>query len=172
MALDISSLSSQDLNDLRAALGIAGDTSGRSPQRQRQLHDLTLLPTKDDPRPTFFWSAEKPRNAADLGRTTPYPRLMWETTTGREITVLNATEQATYTAQGFILTPPANAEAPDQEAIVRATLLALSPDDQRTVLLATKAARLKRVQDMAAGLGDDTFDALIASLDTPKKRTA
>ncbi len=40
--------------------------------RPRQLHDLNLAPTASDPRPTFFWSAEKPRNAGDLTKTTEF----------------------------------------------------------------------------------------------------
>jgi len=166
--LDITSLSPDDLNALRAALGIAGDTFGRSPVRERQLHDLTLLPTATDPRPTFFWSAEKPRN--DPPQRAPFARLMWDGTTGREITVRSPEELATYTAKGFVLTAPGNAEAPDPADAVRAALEALSPEDRKTVLMAAQTARLARVQEMAAGLSESDFEQLLASMEPTKRR--
>ena len=86
MSLDLSSLSAADIAGLRAMLN-GTDPMGRSPMKPRQLHNLTLLPSATDPRPTFFWSAESPRDTGDLSRTTLYPRLMWHGQTGEEITV-------------------------------------------------------------------------------------
>ena len=47
--IDLSQFSQDDLIALKAKLDGLTDVSGRSPVRPRQLHDLTLLPTKDDP---------------------------------------------------------------------------------------------------------------------------
>jgi len=159
---------------LKTAIDSLTDVSGRSPFRPRQLHDLTLLPTKDDPRPTFFWSAEKPRNAGDLSKTQPYPRLMWESPSGREITVHDAKAQATYTAQGFLLTPPANAEAPDALELIRLQLEALSPEDRATLVQAAQKDRLGKLQEQVAMLSEEDLAALAASLPTggQKRRSA
>jgi hypothetical protein len=171
MALDLSSLSTDDIAVLKAALGMPNvDANGRSPLRPRQLHDLRLLPTKDDPRPTFFWSAEAPRDAADLTKTSLYPRLMWESTTGREITVVNAKDQASYTAQGFVLVAPANAETLDPSEMIRQQLEQLSPEDRKTIIAAAQKDRMARLQEAMAGLTEDELAALVASVEPSKAR--
>lgn len=170
--MDLSSFSPEQLQQLKAAIEGLSDVSGRSPQGPRQLHDLRILPRADDPRPTFFWSAEPPRHAVDLSRTSVYPRLMWHSSTGQEITVKDAKAQETHTAQGFILTPPANAEAPDPAEAARTALMALSPEDRKTVLMAAQTARLKRVEEMAAGLSDAELEALVASLEPKQRKSA
>lgn len=170
--MDLSAFSPEQLQQLKIALDSLESTAGRSPFRDRQLHDLRLLPTKDDPRPTFFWSAEPPRHAADLTKTTTYPRLMWEGTTGREITIKDAKEQATYTAQGFVLSPPANAEAPDPMDVIRQQLETLSPEDRKAVMLSAQAARLTKIQEAMAGLSETEMAALVASLEPKVQKRA
>lgn len=170
MALDLSQFTPEQIASLKSQLdGLA--PGGRSPFRDRQLTDLRLRPTADDPRPTFFWSAEEPRNAPV--ERPPYRRLMWESTTGREITVKSPEEQATYTAQGFVLIAPANAEAPDMAEQARQALAQLSPEDRKLVMEAAHDARLAKVKDLAAALSPEELDALRASLE-PKvqKRSA
>jgi hypothetical protein len=162
--INLDSLSLEDLTALKAKLDGLTDTSGRSPIRPRQLHDLRLVPTAADPRPTFYWSAESPRNAADLSKTTPYPRLMWESKTGREITVMSAAAQETYTAQGFILTPPANAEAPDPADVMRDMLEGLSEADRKLVLHGAHQARMEQIRDMLLQLSDAERAALAADM--------
>jgi hypothetical protein len=166
---DITSLPPEQLAALRKALGIADvDPQGRSPIRTEPLHDLRLLPSATDPRPTFFWSAQSPRNAPDLGRTTPYPRLMWSSTSGEEITVTDAKEQATYTAKGFVLTSP-TAVVLDPADEVRAMMDALSPEDRKAVIAAAKVDRLAKVQEKAANLSDADLDALLSSMEPAKR---
>jgi hypothetical protein len=134
---------------------------------------LTLLPTKDDPRPTFFWSAEKPRGS-DTWKVSTYPRLMWEASTGREIAVANAAEQATYTARGFVLSAPENAEAPDPVATMQAQLAQLSDADRKQIFEDVETARLARIKAQMGELSDEARAALIAGFaEQPKvKRTA
>ena len=171
--MDLSQFSTEQLQQLKAAIEGLTNVSGRTPEHlPRQLHDLRILPRADDPRPTFFWSAEQPRHAVDLTRTMPYPRLMWHSATGQEITVANVKAQETHTAQGFILTPPANAQAPDPADAVRDALAALSPEDRKTVLLAAQQARLGRVQEAAAKLSDAELEALMAQMEPSRKKTA
>lgn len=163
----LSAFSAEQIELLKAAL--LADT-GRSPIKPRQLHDLRTLPSATNPRPTFFWSAKSPDDAGDLSKTTPYPRLMWETPSGREITVKDAREQATYTAQGFILTPPANAEKPSPFEALKDMLEGLSKDDRELVLKGAHATRLDRMKEGILGLTDEEREALVASLMPEQKR--
>jgi hypothetical protein len=169
--MDLNTLTPDQLLTLKAQLDALSAGAGRSPFKPRQLDDLTLLPTKDDPRPTFFWSAEKPRNGGDLSRTEPYPRLMWHGTNGKEITVSDASAEATMTAKGFILTRPDNAEGPDLAAQLRVQLEALSPEDRAMLVKAAQADRLAKIQEQMAGLSEAELAALTASLGLePAKR--
>ena len=167
--IDVSQLSAADIAALKAVLAGTDDT-GRSPIRDRQLHDLRLLPTASDPRPTFFWSAEAPRNAGDLTRTTLYPRLMWDKD-GKEVTAPDLKAQESYTAQGYVLLPPANAEAPDPMDELRIAFEALSPEDRATLVAAQKQSKLAAIQAQMAALSDADIDALIAGV-TPKAKKA
>lgn len=153
---------------LKAAL--MSDASGRSPFKPRQLHDLRPLPSATNPRPTFFWSAKSPDDAGDLTATKPYPRLMWEQPSGREITVKDAKEQATYTAQGFVLFAPANAEKPSPFDALKDMLEGLSKADQELVLKGAHATRLDRIKDGILDLSDEDREALVAALLPEKAR--
>jgi len=164
----LSAFSPEQIELLKAAL--MSDVSGRSPLVPRQLHDLRPLPSATNPRPTFFWSAKSPDNVGDLTKTTPYPRLMWEQPSGREITVRDAKEQATYTAQGFILTPPANAEKPSPFDALKDMLEGLSEADRQLVLKGAHATRLDRIKDGILELSDEDREALVAALMPEKER--
>lgn len=166
----LGSLQPDQIAALKAAIDGLTDTSGRSPFKPRQLHDLRLLPTKDDPRPTFFWSADPPRNAVDLTRTTPYPRLMWHNTTGQEISVSDLSAEQTMTAKGFVVTPPANAEAPDALDVIRQQLDALSPEDRAMIVAAAQKDRLARLQEAMAGLSEEELATLATSLEIKRGR--
>lgn len=170
MDLNLSSFTPEQIAALKSQLDGLASTGGRSPFRDRQLHNLTLLPTKDDPRPTFFWSAEPPRHAVDLTRTTTYPRLMWEMSTGREVTVQDVTAEASYTAQGFTLTAPANAEAPDALAVLKAQLEMLSPEDRAVLVAAAQKDRLASIQAQIAGLSEAELESLTESMVPSMKR--
>lgn len=176
----LNSFNPDQLAQLKAVLDTMTDVSGRSPMRPRQLHDLRLMPTANDPRPTFFWSAVSPRNAVDLGRTTAYPRLMWEASTGKEVTVGSATAKpeenaaivAAHEARGYVLTPPGNAEAPDPADAMRDLLEGLSEKDRELVLHGARQARLAQIQTGLLELSDEDREALFAAFASEPKRKA
>lgn len=172
--MDITNLTLEELAALKAQLDGLTDVSGRSPIKPRQLHDLRLLPTKDDPRPTFFWSAEAPRNAIDLTKTTPYPRLMWHSDTGHEITVSSASAQQTETAQGFVLAPPADAPPIDPLAALTEQLEALPEEDRALLVAAQRQDRMTALREKLAALPEDKLAAVLATVEgsseVPAKR--
>lgn len=170
--MDLTNLSPEDLQALKAQLDALESTDGRSPNKPRQLHDLTLAPTKDDPRPTFFWSAERPRNDPGVYKTHPYPRLLWHGKTGEEITVHSAKAHAEKVAQGYVEVAPANAQAPDPAEAMRTALAALTPEDRKMLAEAAKKDRIARLQEQMAGLSDEDLDALMRSVEPSKKKTA
>ena len=168
--MDLSTLTPDQIASLKAQLGIAGDGSGRSPLKPRQLHDLRLLPTKDDPRPTFFW-IEPPRTGEDLTKTTPYPRLMWHGTSGEEVTVYSASEQSTYTSTGYVLHAPVPASAQDPLDILRANLEAFSPEDRALLVAGQQQDRLAALRAQMAALKPEELETLLAGVETetPKR---
>ena len=74
--MDLNHLTPDQIASLKTQLAQT-DTSGRSPIRARQLHDLRLLPTANDPRPTFFWSAEGSRDTVITHTEFGNGKLMW-----------------------------------------------------------------------------------------------
>jgi len=169
MSIDLSSLSAEDLIALKARLDGLTDTSGRSPMRPRQLTDLRLLPTKDDPRPTFFMSAEPPRNAGDLTKTARYPMLMWHAESGEEIAVLSASSQATATATGYIMTPPAEI-VPDEMDLLAAQIDALSDADRVALIESQRLDRIQAMREKLAALPEDKLAILLGQAEQPAKR--
>lgn len=165
--MDLTSLSPEQLASLKAQLDSLTDTSGRSPLKPRQLHDLRLLPTKDDPRPTFFWSAEPPRTAVDLTRTTVYPKLLWSTT-GQEITVTSAAAEQSFTAQGYQDRPPADLPVPDPMDVLRAQLDALSPQDRELLIAAQQQDRIATLKAKLVALPEDQLAALLQTTEAAK----
>ena len=151
--------------------GQLGASDGRTPEiRPRQLHDLTLLPTKDDARPTFFWSADKPRHAGNLSHTEEYPRLMWEGTTGTEITVKDRADQLAHLSMGYVLTAPANAAAPDPMEAIRAAFDALSPEERDLLIEAQKQDRINALRAKLSQLAPDQLETLLASAEKPQAK--
>ena len=129
-------------------------------------------PTSTDPRPTFFWSAEKSRYT-DTSQTKLYPRLMWDGTTGREVTVYTEKEQATHTATGFILSPPASLPAPDPVDELGAALESLSEADRTALFASVQASRIASLRDRMAQLTAEQLEAVLSSAETssmPEKR--
>ena len=129
------------------------DTGGRSPLRPRQLHDLRLLPRADDPRPTFFATAEVPRDWVTTTQKN-YPRLMWAPS-GQEITIPDTPDaekvQKGYEAKGYSHTPPADVTPMD--AIER-EMRQLSEEDRAFVLEEQRKARMSKLQAKIANLSD------------------
>ena len=169
MNIDLSSLSTDDLIALKSRLDGLTDVSGRSPLRPRQLHNLTDLPSADDPRPTFFWSADAPRNAGNLTRTTPFPALRWNAE-GREVTASDAKALATYTAQGFTLTYPPFAVELDPMDVLAAQLDALSEGDRAALIESQRQDRITGMRKKLGELSEEKLAILLAQSEKPSKR--
>lgn len=176
--MDLTQLSQQDLLALKAQLdALAPDTSGRSPMRfgkDRQLHDLRLAPTADDPRPMFVWSAEPPRNAPLTPP--PYARLMWHKVSNHEITVHSPSEFARREAEGeFTGTPPQMGPIDPQQEL--AELLAqLSPEDRQLLEEQMRKSKMTEIESRLSSLSSaahadvfDRVDAIVGPKATKKK---
>lgn len=167
--LDLTQLTPEQLATLRAQLGLAGtDASGRSPFKPRQLHDLRLLPTETDPRPTFFWSAVSPRDV-DVLKTTPYPRLLWDKATGEEVTVGDAETHQAYRADGYTELAPMQAPV-DPMAELQAALEALDPETRALVIETQRKQRVAALTAKMAGLSEGALEALLSDEPKAEKR--
>jgi len=171
--MDLSQLTPDQLRSLKAQLdGLPASTdgSGRSPFRPRQLHDLRLLPTKDDPRPTFFWSAESPRDGVDLSKTTPYPALMWHRESGEEITVFSAQDEADHASAYTTHAPQTVLRAPMDEL---SDLLGQLPEaDRALVMEAQRQERMQKLKAQLAALSPEQLEGLLARAEPAKKKKA
>jgi hypothetical protein len=159
----------EQIAKLRAELDSQTTTAdGRSPYRPRQLHDLTLKPTADDPRPTWFMSAEPPRNA--VPQRPAFRQLLWHQETGREITVKSAEELERKIREGYGLKPP---QAMVLSAADRAEQLfnALSDDDKALVLEQQRQSKIARATEALAALSADE-QANITTVKARKQRGA
>jgi len=167
-------LSPELLTQIQAAIAdgtlVVGNPGGRSPIRPRQLHDLTLLPTKDDPRPTWFPSAEKPRNI-DVSKTYEFPKLMWKGDTGQEITVASAEEQATKMRFGYVLTCPLAVELDPMEELQKQFSM-LSDEDQLAIRKATYENRIETMVDQLAKLDQSQLDAIFKITQQARKKVS
>lgn len=149
---------------------ILGNPGGRSPLRPRQLHDLNLPPTKDDPRPTFFWSAEKPRNDPFVHLTHEYPRLMWAPD-GKEITVLSREAQAEKLKVGYLLVCPLSAVLDPMEELQRQ--FAMLPDeDRQAIMKATNENRIETMVEQLAKLDQSQLDAIFKITAQARKKAS
>ena len=139
-----------------------GSPGARSPLRPRQLHDLRLMPTKDDPRPTFFWSAEAPRNAVDLARVTEFPKLLWHGDSGQEVTAISGEEQARYLSMGYQFTAP-SAMVIDPMDVIRAEWERFSPEDQAAIVASQQKDRIAAMVARLSTLPEDRLEALLTT---------
>lgn len=139
-----------------------GNPDGRSPIRPRQLHDLTLLPAADDPRPTFFWSAEKPRNVPDMTKTSEYPRLMWHGTTGTEIAVKDRAEQLAHLSMGYVLTAP-HSIAIDPLAELQSQFDAMPEADRALLVQSIQQDRINQLRAQLGSLPAEQLESLLAN---------
>ncbi len=146
------------------------NTDGRSPLKPRQLHDLRLLPTATDPRPTFFWSAESPRDGT-AHTTTEYPKLLWHGTTNTEITVLSRQEEQQKLASGYV-TLPITSVVVDQVQTLAEQLAGLSEEDRAFILEAQQRSRREALTAKLAGLSDADLESLLATQAKPAKKRA
>lgn len=161
MAFDLNALTAEDLVALKARLDGLTDTSGRTQaNRPRQLDDLRLLPTATDARPTFFWSAEAPRNAGDLTRTTRYPMLLWHDATGEEIAVFSDAARATAEASGYVTTPPMSAPE-DPMDVLAAQIDALSEEDRMALIESQRLDRIAAMREQLAAMSEEKLALLL-----------
>lgn len=165
--MDLTRLDPGQLAQLKAQLDSITDVTGRSPLRPRQLHNLTLLPTATDPRPTFFWSAESPRDQP-IGPGTPYPKLLWHQGNGTEVTVRSQDEEASYGAEWASIPP--SAKPIDPLAGVQDIFAGLSDDERALLIEAQKADRMTRLRAKLADLSEGDLERLLAQQETGEKR--
>ncbi len=144
--------------------------TGRSPLRDRQLHDLRRPPAADDPRPLFVLSASTPVNFNPAEKA-PYAQLMWNRETGDEITVHSEAERAAH-ADTYTTEPPAH-RVVTQAQMVADLLASLSPDDRAAVVKAQQAKRMEAVTNAMSALNDDQLAAVMKSIQpVPGRKTA
>lgn len=141
---------------------------GRSPIRERQLHDLRLLPKADDPRPMFIWSAETPRDYVPRPGTA-FPKLMWHVESGEEITVQNEAE-GRVKSDLYTYTPPLMSAPLDALTELQQVFESLSPEEQQMVLDAQNDRRRKEIEDKLSKLSPAALEALLAKSEVVTKR--
>lgn len=137
----------------------------RSPLRERELTDLTLLPSKDDPRPTFYQETDG-REFLPI-RQNPFPKLLWHTKTGQEVTVRSAREQKDLgmVGEGGLWTDVAPITGPvDPETQARKMFAALSPEDQEFILEHQRQMKLEAVKKMMGLLTEGQQAAVLNAL--------
>jgi len=147
-------------------------TDGRSPFRPRQLHDLRLQPTAQDPRPTFFWSADPPRDE-NVTITTEYPKLLFHQVSGDEFPVYSKDQEVAKLAD-----PAWGRVAPVKVAIdpleaVRSELANLSDADRALVIEMQRQERIQTLKAKMAALPDVDLESLLtesATLARGKKK--
>jgi|SRR6185295_13455382 len=172
-------LSPELLAQIQAAINAGtlnlGNPNGRSPIRRgrfqdgRQVDDLRLVPTKDDPRPTYLWSATAPRDAVDLTRTTEFPKLLWHGDTGQEVTAASAEEQQRYLSMGFLFTSPVSAVIDPME-MLRQQFSALSPEDQAVLIESQKQDRIAALKQQLSALPEAKLAELLGSIEIRQQK--
>ncbi len=167
--INLSNLTPDQLISLKSQLDSITDTTGRTPIRPRQLHDLRLMPTATDARPMFIWSAESPRDGGDLSKTYEFPKLMWHADTGVEITVRSHEEQEEKRAT-YVFTPPTHTVVNPVDVLGDA-LADLTDQEREFVLKAQQEQRVKALQDRIANLSEGQLTELLAKADKQAKRT-
>lgn len=142
-----------------AELTSSTDSSGRSPFRPRQLTDLRLMPRKDDPRPTFFATAEVPRDW-NTTEQHEFPKLMWSPA-GVEVRIDAGKDakmqELALEHKGYLHTAPAD-ESP-LDAVER-EMAQLSEEDRTMVLEMQRKARMGRLQERIADLSDEDLSKI------------
>jgi hypothetical protein len=134
--------------------------NGRSPMKRRQLDNLLLTPTADDPRPTFYFEMT-PRNNPPITHS-EFPKLMWKTKDGTEITVDDKAEQLAKEQQGYGLLPPDSGPTDPIERLEQ-MFAELSPADQQFILNAERESRLNKVREQMATLPAESAKAIMES---------
>lgn len=175
--MELNQIPPEMLSQIMALL--QGEALNRSPFRPRQLNDLRLLPTAKDPRPTFFPSAEAPRDgSADVRFHTEFPKLMFHKDTGKEIRVEDAQEQAKKATEGFILTAkPEPSTDPEEMALqaaeaLMAVLEGLTPKERAQVLSEQETRQRESIHAQFADLPVHLQKALMAKAAKMQQKSA
>lgn len=170
--LDIGRLTPDELLALKQRLDALTDVSGRTPLRPRQLHDLRLLPTATDARPTFFWSADAPRDNGEHARVTPYPKLMWHGDSGEEVTVIDAMDERAHADAGYLPSAPFQ-RVLDPMDVLAAQLDALSEADRSLLIEAQRQDRIQILREQLGALPEDKLAFLLTQANkAPKSKKA
>lgn len=167
------SLSPELLKEIEAAiksgaLNLGGRADGRSPIKPRQLHNLMLSPTATDPRPTFFMSAEAPRDGS-AAVATEFPKLLWHGTTGTEITVRSIADQQAHLSMGYVMKAPF-AIALDPMADLQAQFDALPQADREAMLQSIERDRVEKLKSRLGAISPEQLEALLAATERPIKK--
>jgi hypothetical protein len=166
--MDLNNLTAAELSDLKAKLDGLTDTSGRSPIRPRQLHNLTLLPTATDPRPLFVPSAEQQRDY-NPGPPKFYPKLMWHRDTEQEITVHSKEEEQEHLLEYKLEAPAAPIMLSDADSI-RAALESLTDEERTFIIQAQKNERIDKLKAKLAELSEVDLERLLGEIGKPKRQ--
>ncbi len=163
--IDLSNITPEQAEQLRAVLGITDTTAGARSPAWKPLKDMRPPTTAKGRlnRPHFEWSAE------DDGHTVikPFPRLMWDEN-GTERAVQSQEDMDTVPSS-WMPYPPSKAALVDPMVRMQAEFDALSPDDQAFVLDAQRKARLNRLNEMMTGLSNADLASLQPKEVKPKK---
>ena len=146
--------------------GILAQGHGRSPIKPRQLHDLRLLPTATDPRPTWVQATDGREFGPE--QHLPYPALLWHVETGQEITVHSAEERAAKGPMWTTVAPTAVPLDPVEQA--KRMFDSLSPEDQQFVLDMQRKARMDAVSAAMSALTPSQQAAAFGQPDEAPKR--
>jgi len=157
--MDLQGLTHEQLLALKARLDGLTDVTGRTPFRDRQLHNLTLQPTATDARPLFVWSAEQPRDyRPEPGKL--FPALVWNQETGEERTVHSQADRDALGAEWQGVQPASVVINPLDD--MQAALDALSPEDRAAVIQSQQDARKSDLTARLAALSPDQLEALLS----------
>ena len=142
--------------------------SGRSPIRDRQLHDLRLVPTATDPRPLFVPSAEAPRDAKPYVYT-KWPSLRWHKETGEERLVSNARESDALGADWG--EEPHHMKPADPLAGVQEALAVLTESERDAIMNNQQDLRTKRLVDQVSTLSHADLETVMVAMKSRAKAT-
>ncbi len=147
--------------------------NGRSPIRDRQLTNLTLVPTATDPRPLFIPSAEVPRDTKPQVYT-KWPSLRWKPN-GEEVRVKDALALAAL-GDGYLDYPP-HLQPLDPMAGMTEALAALTEKERDVIVSTQRDLRMKKLQEQLSQMSESDLETVLASArakapETKKKQTA
>jgi len=160
MALDLKSLTAEDIEALKVALGV-GTLTPRTGQR-KVLTDLRAPQTAAGKlyRPHFEWSADTPPEGTVIP---PFPRLYWTPDNVEHRFESQEEMDAKMAADPSILLLPPNQTPLTKQQILEREMASLSPEDREFLIAAQRTARMARIQEQMQGMSADDVAAVMAS---------